>query len=97
MTHTVLVVDDDPAVLDVVVDMLEELGCEVISAPSGAGQRPLRRGPARSRVHGQQWFGRRRADRRSMNVFRECVAGCAATVRLRNRDEKTRSGCCPRG
>ncbi|MDT4740605.1 response regulator [Bradyrhizobium sp. WYCCWR 12699] len=36
MTHTVLVVDDDPAVLDVVVDMLEELGCEVISAPSGA-------------------------------------------------------------
>ncbi|QOZ78531.1 response regulator [Bradyrhizobium sp. CCBAU 53351] len=36
MTHTVLVVDDDPAVLDVVVDMLEELGCEVISADSGA-------------------------------------------------------------
>lgn len=36
MTHIVLVVDDDPAVLDVVVDMLEELGCEVISAHSGA-------------------------------------------------------------
>ncbi|QIO32675.1 response regulator [Bradyrhizobium sp. 1(2017)] len=36
MRHTVLVVDDDPAVLDVVVDMLEELGCEVISAQGGA-------------------------------------------------------------
>jgi len=36
MSHTVLVVDDEPAVLDVVVDMLEELGCEVISARGGA-------------------------------------------------------------
>ena len=36
MSHTVLIVDDDPAVLEVVVAMLEELGCEVISAPSGA-------------------------------------------------------------
>jgi CheY-like chemotaxis protein len=36
MSHTVLVVDDDPAVLGVVVDMLEELGCEVISAQGGA-------------------------------------------------------------
>ncbi|KYG98453.1 response regulator [Bradyrhizobium sp. DOA1] len=36
MSHTVLVVDDDPAVLDVVVDMLEELGCEVLSAQGGA-------------------------------------------------------------
>ena len=35
MKHTVLVVDDDPAVLDVVVGMLEDLGCEVISARSG--------------------------------------------------------------
>src|SRR3954462_3385402 len=36
MSHTVLVVDDDPGVLDVLVDMLEELGCEVVSANSGA-------------------------------------------------------------
>jgi two-component system cell cycle response regulator CpdR len=35
MSHTVLVVDDDPSVLDVIVDMLEDLGCEVISARSG--------------------------------------------------------------
>ena len=35
MSHTVLVVDDDPAVLDVIVGMLEDLGCEVISAQSG--------------------------------------------------------------
>ncbi|MHB0768798.1 response regulator [Bradyrhizobium sp. 5.13L] len=36
MNHTVLVVDDDPAVLDVLVDMLEDLGCEVVRAQSGA-------------------------------------------------------------
>ena len=36
MNQTVLVVDDDPAVLDVIVDMLEDLGCEVVSAQSGA-------------------------------------------------------------
>ena len=35
MSHTVLVVDDDPAVLGVIVDMLEDLGCEVISADGG--------------------------------------------------------------
>ena len=35
MSHTVLVVDDDPGVLDVIVDMLEDLGCEVISSRSG--------------------------------------------------------------
>jgi two-component system cell cycle response regulator CpdR len=35
MSHTVLVVDDDPGVLDVMVDMLEELGCKVVSAHSG--------------------------------------------------------------
>lgn len=35
MTHTVLVVDDDPGVLDVIVGMLEDLGCQVISAHSG--------------------------------------------------------------
>jgi len=34
--------------------------------PQRREQRAQRRGPARSRVHGQQWFGRRRADRRSM-------------------------------
>lgn len=36
MSHTVLVVDDDPGVLDVVVAMLEDLGCEVISARGGS-------------------------------------------------------------
>ena len=35
MSHTVLVVDDDPAVLDVIIGMLEDLGCEVVSAQSG--------------------------------------------------------------
>ena len=35
MSHTVLVVDDDPAVLDVIIGMLEDLGCEVISVQSG--------------------------------------------------------------
>lgn len=36
MRHTVLAVDDDPAVLDVVAGMLEDLGCEVVCAHSGA-------------------------------------------------------------
>lgn len=36
MSHTVLVVDDDADVLDVVASMLEDLGCEVVSAHSGA-------------------------------------------------------------
>ncbi|MCP3401526.1 response regulator [Bradyrhizobium sp. CCGB20] len=35
MSHTVLVVDDDPLVLDVIVGMLEDLGYEVISVQSG--------------------------------------------------------------
>ncbi|AMA59369.1 response regulator [Bradyrhizobium sp. CCGE-LA001] len=35
MSHTVLVVDDDPAVLDVIADMLEDLGCQVIRAQAG--------------------------------------------------------------
>ena len=35
MTHTVLVVDDDAAVLDVIASMLEDLGCEVVCAHSG--------------------------------------------------------------
>jgi CheY-like chemotaxis protein len=35
MSHTVLVVDDDPGVLDVIAGMLEDLGCEVVSAHSG--------------------------------------------------------------
>ena len=49
-------------------------GANPISVPgdrSGASKCPAPR-PARSRVHGQQWFGRRRADRRSR--FDECVA-----------------------
>lgn len=36
MTHTVLLVDDDPAVLDVIASMLEEIGCKVIRANGGA-------------------------------------------------------------
>jgi two-component system, cell cycle response regulator CpdR len=36
MTHTVLLVDDDPAVLDVIASMLEEIGCKVIRANRGA-------------------------------------------------------------
>ena len=36
MSHTVLVVDDDPDVLDVIETMLEDLGCKVIAANSGA-------------------------------------------------------------
>ena len=35
MSRLVLVVDDDPNVLQTVVLMLEELGCEVVSAESG--------------------------------------------------------------
>jgi two-component system cell cycle response regulator CpdR len=35
MPHTVLVVDDDASVLEVVATMLEDLGCDVISAASG--------------------------------------------------------------
>jgi hypothetical protein len=37
MSHTVLVVDDDPGVLDVIVGMLEDLGCEVTSRPKRPG------------------------------------------------------------
>jgi len=36
MPRSMLVVDDDPSVLEVVADMLEDLGCNVISAGSGA-------------------------------------------------------------
>ncbi|MBR0875300.1 response regulator [Bradyrhizobium tropiciagri] len=36
MSHTVLVVDDDPEVLFVLVSMLEDIGCKVIAARSGA-------------------------------------------------------------
>jgi CheY-like chemotaxis protein len=35
MSHTVLVVDDDPGVLDVITSMLEDIGCNVIAANSG--------------------------------------------------------------
>jgi CheY-like chemotaxis protein len=35
MGRVVLVVDDDSSVLEVVVEMLGELGCEVVSAKSG--------------------------------------------------------------
>jgi two-component system cell cycle response regulator CpdR len=35
MTRTVLVVDDDPAVLEVIAGMPEDLGCDVVTAASG--------------------------------------------------------------
>ncbi|MGY4431185.1 two-component system cell cycle response regulator CpdR [Bradyrhizobium sp. F1.13.1] len=35
MTHTVLVVDDDAAVLDVIASMLADIGCDVVCARSG--------------------------------------------------------------
>jgi two-component system cell cycle response regulator CpdR len=35
MAHTVLVVDDDAAVLDVIACMLEGLGCQVVCAHGG--------------------------------------------------------------
>jgi two-component system, cell cycle response regulator CpdR len=35
MTHTILLVDDDTSVLEVLEGMLEDLGCEVVSAKSG--------------------------------------------------------------
>ena len=35
MSRTVLVVDDDPHVLEVIAGMLEDLGCNVITARSG--------------------------------------------------------------
>ncbi len=37
MSRRVLVVDDDPLILDVTAAMLEDLGCEVITANSGEG------------------------------------------------------------
>ena len=36
MTHLVLVVDDDAGVLEVIASMLDDLGCEVVTAASGA-------------------------------------------------------------
>ena len=36
MTHLVLVVDDDAPVLEVIASMLDDLGCEVVTATSGA-------------------------------------------------------------
>ena len=35
MARTVLVVADDPLVLEVTADMLKDLGCEVVTAASG--------------------------------------------------------------
>ena len=36
MAHLVLVVDDDASVLDVISEMLKDLGCDVISAHGGS-------------------------------------------------------------
>ena len=36
MSRVVLVVDDDPLVLDVTASMLEDLGCEVVTAHGGS-------------------------------------------------------------
>jgi hypothetical protein len=35
MSRVVLVVDDEPLVLEVTAAMLEDIGCEVITAPDG--------------------------------------------------------------
>jgi two-component system, cell cycle response regulator CpdR len=35
MSRVALVVDDDPAVLELIGEMLEELGCEVVSVQNG--------------------------------------------------------------
>lgn len=35
MKHVVLVVDDDPLVLEVIANMLEDLGCDVLTAHGG--------------------------------------------------------------
>ena len=35
VARTVLVVDDDPLVLEVTADMLKDLGCDVVAAASG--------------------------------------------------------------
>lgn len=35
MSHTVLLVDDDPGVRDVLAGMLEDLGCKVVCSQSG--------------------------------------------------------------
>ncbi|MGB8629438.1 MAG: response regulator [Xanthobacteraceae bacterium] len=35
MSRVALIVDDDPAVLEVIADMLEDLGCETIRASNG--------------------------------------------------------------
>lgn len=36
MSKVVLVVDDEPAILDLTADVLEDLGCEVITARTGS-------------------------------------------------------------
>jgi CheY-like chemotaxis protein len=36
MSRVVLLVDDDPLVLDVAASMLEDIGCEVVTAAGGA-------------------------------------------------------------
>ena len=36
MSRIVLVVDDEPLILDLTASMLEDLGCEVVTASSGA-------------------------------------------------------------
>ena len=35
MTHRALVVDDDPLILELIASMLEELGCDTVTARSG--------------------------------------------------------------
>jgi two-component system, cell cycle response regulator CpdR len=35
MSRVVLAVDDDPLVLDITAEMLEDLGCQVVTAPNG--------------------------------------------------------------
>jgi hypothetical protein len=59
MSRVVLAVDDKQLVLDITAEMLEDLGCEVVTAPEckrGFGE-PLYRQPDRSSSNRHQYAG----------------------------------------
>jgi len=61
---------------------------------SGAGNKLGAARPARSRMHGQQWFGRRARRSALPDAYQaSALPQCAAAVRSRHRNEKTRGGC----
>jgi hypothetical protein len=68
MSRVVLVVDDEPLVLDVTASMLEDLGCEVVTA-AGASDAKFR--PRRGRA----WFN-------LFNDKANCGAATAVGVRM---------------